>query len=137
MSEPVTRPAPEVPAPPAAAYIGVTDSSMKKLVSAPKEAIIRTAKRLLTSRARGAGGLADGLAWIAWAGCPAWVTVLISLTVGARRAADKVQSDGHSVVRSGAGTAAAARSRPRDSDQIRRAAERRGRCRRVRSSARP
>src|SRR5258708_3247252 len=113
MSEPVTRPAPEVPAPPAAAYIGVTDSSRKKLVSAPKEAISRSAKRLLMSRARGAGGLADCLAWIVWAGCSAWVTVLTSLTVGAKWAAGKVQSDGHSVVRFGAGTVAPARSRPR------------------------
>src|SRR5260370_42102413 len=113
MSEPVTKPAPEVPAPPAAAYIGVTDSSRKKLVSAPKEAISRSAKRLLMSRARGAGGLADCLAWIVWAGCSAWVTGLTSLPVGAKWATGKVQSDGHSVGRFGARTVAAARSRPR------------------------
>src|ERR1700733_5493760 len=98
MSEPVTRPAPEVPAPPAAAYIGVTDSSRKKLVSAPKEAISRSAKRVLRSRARGPGGVARWLAWIVWAGFSAWVAVLTSPTLGANWAAGKVQSGAESVI---------------------------------------
>src|SRR5215831_9854568 len=46
-------------------------------------------------------------------GCRAWVMVLIYVTVGAKWSTDKVQFDGYSVVRFGAGAAAPARPRAR------------------------
>src|SRR5215470_2900667 len=61
------------------------------------------------SRARGAGR-PDCLLC---PGCRAWVIVLIYVTVGAKWSTDKVQFDGYSVVRFGAGAAAPARARAR------------------------
>src|SRR5215470_16738338 len=89
ISEPVTTPASALPAPAETAYISAS------------------ARRPLMSRARGAGR-PDCLLC---PGCRVWVIVLIYVTVGAKWSTDKVQFDGYSVVRFGAGVAAPARPR--------------------------
>jgi hypothetical protein len=57
---PVTSPAPALPAPAAAAYMGVTDSISSKLVIAAKEDKNTHASGPLTRRSRGAATLRSG-----------------------------------------------------------------------------
>jgi hypothetical protein len=59
-STPVTSPAPALPAPAAAAYIGVTDSISSKLVIAAKEDKNSHASGPLTRRSRGAAVRCSG-----------------------------------------------------------------------------
>jgi hypothetical protein len=80
--EPVISPAPELPAPAAAASIGITDSSRRKLVSEVNSARNVTASGTLRSRTG-----------TAVAGC-ACVEVLIARTLKPRRHAGKVRFHG-------------------------------------------
>src|SRR5450755_876281 len=101
-SVPVTSPAPAVPAPAAAAYIGVTDSGRKKLVRVPK--VDRSTIASGTVMIRPLGRLPTG---------SVRVKVLMLETVGVKWNTDKVQYDVHSVGRLEPGAASAARSRQR------------------------
>ena len=80
--DPVNSPAPELPAPAAAASIGITDSSRKKLVSDANSARNVAASGTLRSRAAAAVP-----------GC-ACVKVLIAATVEASRHTGKVRFHG-------------------------------------------